>query len=72
MLPSGLKVKAERQASTEGVSLGGLVREALVHYLAQPTTVEEDPLFADDAVFSGPAPEDYSQRHDAYLYGDKE
>lgn len=30
-----------------------------------------DPLFADEAVFDGEAPEDLSLRHDDYLYGDR-
>ncbi len=29
-----------------------------------------DPLFADDEVFAGEAPEDLSLKHDDYLYGE--
>ena len=31
----------------------------------------DDPLFADSAVWTGPAPRDLSANHDQYLYGDK-
>ena len=30
-----------------------------------------DPLFADEEVFTGEAPEDLSLKHDDYLYGDR-
>jgi len=32
----------------------------------------EDPLFKDVPYYDGPAPSDLSERHDYYLYGDKD
>src|SRR5262245_53225747 len=32
----------------------------------------EDPLFKDVPYYDGPAPSDLSERHDHYLYGDKD
>jgi hypothetical protein len=32
----------------------------------------EDPLFKDVPIYDGPAPSDLSERHDYYLYGDKD
>ena len=68
-LPTELKAKAEQAAQARGVSLADFIRESLEWVLAQ--TVENDPLFADNAVYSGTAPADLAARHDEYLYGDK-
>ena len=53
------------------VSLGQLIRTSLEAGLREPTPVrDEDPLFADDAVFEGRAPRDLARNHDRHLYGD--
>jgi hypothetical protein len=70
MLPAGLKTRAERRARARGTSLGGLIREALTTAVEAPA--DEDPLFADDSVYRGPAPRDAAAAHDRYLYGDGE
>ncbi|MBI2505291.1 MAG: hypothetical protein HYW07_18915 [Candidatus Latescibacteria bacterium] len=67
-LPTDLKIKAEQAAQARGGSLSDFVRESLEWVLAQ--TVEDDPLFADNAVYSGKAPKDLAARHDEYLYGE--
>ena len=67
-LPTELKLKAEQAAQARGVSLSDFVRESLEWVLAQ--RVDDDPLFADTAVFSGKAPKDLAARHDDYLYGE--
>jgi hypothetical protein len=70
MLPEDLKTKVVREAHSRGVSLGEYVREALVMALRdRPAEASGDSLYADHASFSGPAPKDASQRHDAHLYG---
>jgi hypothetical protein len=33
---------------------------------------DEDPLFKDLTVYDGPVPADGSERHDDYIYGDKD
>jgi len=71
MLPRELKVRAERRATEEGVSLGEFVRRSVIRSLGQPEEVGEDPLFADQATFDGETPPDSAADHDAYLYGDK-
>ena len=48
-LPTDLKIKAEQAAQARGVSLSDFVRESLEWVLAQ--RVDNDPLFADTAVF---------------------
>ena len=69
MLPSELKGRALRQAKKMGVSFGALVRESLEVFLSRSSdSADDDPLFADKAVFSGDAPSDLSRDHDRYLY----
>jgi hypothetical protein len=70
MLPSDLQRRARRLAQERGISLGGLIREALVRVLeaAGDDHRSNDPLFADDAVFTGDAPSDLARHHDQYLY----
>lgn len=73
MLPPALKTRALRQAQVLGISLGELIRRSLVLTIrgrAPAPGQHDDPLFADTAVFRGPAPRDLSRRHDRYLYGD--
>jgi hypothetical protein len=68
MLPRDLKVQAERRAKELGISLGELIREALETALASNHQAE-DSLFADSAVYDGPAPKDGARNHDRYIYG---
>lgn len=72
MLPPDLKMRAQRLAQERGISLGVLIREALASALeaAGDDRRNNDPLFADDAVFTGDAPSDLAQHHDQYLYAD--
>jgi len=75
MLPPDLKAKVQKRAAYMGMSLGQYIREAVENALAyQPIEppIEEDPLFADDAVFPGIVPRDIAQNHDRYLYGENE
>ena len=72
MLPSDLKAKVQKRANYMGMSLGQYIREAVVNsleYQQRDQPIEEDPLFADDAVFVGKGPGDIAENHDRYLYG---
>ena len=70
MLPRDLKQRAAREASSRGVSLGELIREALTRLLrAEPSAAGQDPLIADTAIYEGPGPDDTAERHDDLLYG---
>jgi hypothetical protein len=70
MLPEDLKLRAERRARREGLSLGAVVRRALEETLsADQRTLADDPLYSDVAVYQGPVPPDLASRHDGYLYG---
>lgn len=71
MLPPALHTRAVRLARTRGLSLGGLIREALETQLAGWGKVAEDPLFAQRPPYAGPAPADLSEKHDDYLYGEE-
>jgi hypothetical protein len=69
MLPPDLKTRAQSRAREMGISFGELVRQALESELsAPPGRRDDDPLFADVAVFGGEAPADLSAAHDRYLY----
>jgi hypothetical protein len=72
-LPEDLMERAEKTAAESGASLDEIVRDSLERYLR---TLErpwsEDPFFADRRVYEGSAPADLSERHDDYLYGDKD
>jgi len=71
MLPPELKARSVRLARKRGISLGELIREALERLVQSPSeSVEEDPLFTDDEVYTGRVPEDLSQRHDDFLMGE--
>lgn len=73
MLPIDLKRRAQILARRMGISLGELIREALEATLRGDTgEVRDDPLFGDDAVYTGRAPSDLTDRHDRYLYDDAE
>ncbi len=67
-LPDQLAERARQVAIDRGVSLDELVRQALEVRL----DVLDDPLFTTYAVYEGPAPSDLSERHDDYLYPEKE
>ncbi len=75
MLPHELKMRAQQLAQRDGVSLGDLIRRALEAWLRSPrdspTAADEDPLFADDAVWTGDVPIDLARDHDRHLYGDE-
>ncbi|MDA1314805.1 MAG: ribbon-helix-helix domain-containing protein [Acidobacteria bacterium] len=70
MLPQDLKARAMLAARERGISFGELLRECLTATLNKPTggNRASDPLFADTAVYEGPAPSDLAQEHDRYLY----
>ncbi len=69
MLPEELKQHALLRARGEGISLGELIRRSLAETLAEGATDQrDDPLFADSAVYHGPAPSDLAADHDRYLY----
>ena len=70
MLPRDLKVRAERRAREEGVSLGEFVRRSVARSLGRPEEIAEDPLFADQQVYDGETPATYAADHDDHLYGD--
>jgi hypothetical protein len=70
MLPADLRLRSSRRARERGMSFGELVRASLVAEIDQARgEPASDPLFADNAVYSGPAPRDLAKHHDAYLYG---
>ena len=72
MLPQDLKARAMLLARERGISFGELLRECLTATLNEPAgdARDADPLFADTAVYEGPAPSDLAKEHDRYLYGE--
>ncbi len=69
MLPLNLRRRARSLAQRMGVSLSALIRESLEASLrGDRGDLAEDPLY-DDEIYDGPAPDDLSSDHDAYLYG---
>ena len=66
-LPEELRRRAERAAQDRGLSLDEYICQCLKATLGQDG--ENDPLFADEAVFRGPGPSDCASQHDHYLYG---
>lgn len=68
MLPLEVHERATRYARAHNMSLGELIRDSLANELADTAANERDPLFADEAVYAGPAPRDLSVAHDRYLY----
>ena len=67
MLPPDLVSRAKKQAKSEGISLGELIRRSMSDRLKKKTAA--DPLF-DLPVFEGGTPEDLAENHDKYLYGE--
>jgi len=74
MLPHDLKVKALNRANKMGKSLGQFIRESITLALesTEGNRLEDDPLFADDAVYQGKTPADLAKNHDTYLYRGKD
>ena len=71
MLPPDLRAQAGRHAHRLGISFGELVRLALGNFMSEKgQEPESDPLFSDEAVFTGKVPADLSANHDAHLYGE--
>ena len=71
MLPTSLKLRAMQRAGQMGISLGEFIRRSLSTMTRRSHAPgRRDPLFADEAVYRGPAPRDLSAHHDRYLYGD--
>lgn len=69
MLPDTLKIKAINFARDEGVSLGEFIRESLEMRFQKVVSHEKrDSFFAEEHVFSGPAPTHLAENHDDYLY----
>lgn len=72
MLPDELRRRAHAVAREEGISVGELIRRLLVEsFRDRGLVAEEDPLFADAAVFAGEAPSDLAAEHDRHLYEDE-
>ena len=68
MMPSQLKLKAQKLAATQGISLGKLIRLTLEERCASLRAAEQDPFFADQQFYTGNVPSDISIHHDDYLY----
>jgi len=72
MLPTDLKLRSERRARELGVSMGELLRRAVVRFLDDTASpASEDALYADGVVSAADTPADLGARHDDYLYGDR-
>lgn len=74
MLPEELRERAMKRAHRYKKSLGELIRESLEKALQETSDSEwdADPLFADKAVYDGPAPKDLAANHDRYLHEEYE
>jgi len=71
MLPPDMRAQAGRHAHRLGISFGELVRLALGNFMSEKgQEPESDPLFCDEAVFTGSVPADLAANHDAYIYGE--
>ena len=57
-------------AKKEGISKGELIRNVMDAALNHPpkNSLNDDPLFSDNAFFTGDVPNDISKNHDRYLY----
>ena len=71
LIPADLKVKAEKYARKNGISLGELIRNSLEFRISQKEPGSDDPFFNDRAVYNGRVPLDMAINHDEYLYGPK-
>ena len=73
MLPPELKIAARNLANELGISVGNLIREALLQRLEQNKKDKKtDLLFSNFSVYEGDTPKDLSVNHDIYLYGSKD
>ncbi len=72
MLPTALKLGAQRRARELRVSLGDLIRSCLESAVTGGASKapRADPFLSDREIFTGPVPRDISRRHDDHLYGD--
>ena len=71
MLPITLKMQVMSIAKSEGLSLGGLIRNLLETKLLtmkQSKGKKPDAFYAFNKVFSGSTPSDLAKNHDDYLY----
>jgi hypothetical protein len=72
MIPEDLKTRAAKRANSEGLSLGGFIRESLERALTPDAAgALDDPFLTDNAVYKGDTEVDMSQNHDIYLYGEE-
>jgi hypothetical protein len=72
MIPEDLKTRAAKRANSEGLSLGGFIRESLERALTPaPEGTLDDPFLNDNAVYKGDTEADMSLNHDIYLYGER-
>ena len=73
MIPDELKIRATRRASSEGLSLGGFIRESLEKALKTDAAgTVDDPFLTDNAVYEGETEVDLATNHDTYLYGEEQ
>lgn len=73
MLPEEIKKRAEQISREQGVSLAELIRLSLLMYMKPKTSKNlKDSLLSDSEVYTKPVPEDISENHDKYLYGDEQ
>ena len=72
MIPEDLKARAAKRATSEGISLGGFIRETLEKALkTDAAKTLDDPFLTDNAVYEGPSEIDLAEDHDSYLYGEE-
>ena len=72
MIPEDLKTRAAKRANSEGLSLGGFIRESLERALKpDPDRFLDDPFLNDNAIYKDETEVDLSQNHDIYLYGEE-
>jgi len=62
-----LREKIAQTAQHQGMSIDAFVQLCL----SSIVDMKKDTLFSDTAVFSGDTPDDLSENHDDYLYGDR-
>jgi hypothetical protein len=67
MIPDDLRGALAEEAHGRGISIGALIRQALVRELRRSPT-ENDAYLADTRVFAGDAPRKVAEEHDRYLY----
>lgn len=75
MLPRTLKAQAEQRAKSLGISLGQYIREAVERSMSGGGRADDPllhPSIFDLPVIDDDGPTDMAQRHDDYLYGERE